>query len=274
MKRTLDIPRILGADSTVRLITWVDASYAVHDDMRSHTGGCMSFGTGALMPMLAKQKLNTKSTTESEIVGGSDYLPNVIWSTFFLEHQGIILESSDFNQDNKSGMKLIMNGKRSCGPGSRHINIRYFFMKNRVDTEGINVVYYPTEEMLVDFYTKPLQGSLFRLFRDVIMGLRHTDDLKIPLNLTNQERVENNVTLESNTSKAVSRLNDSSCDLPNITVGSKTAHSTRTNVQGQQGGKIDDVPICNTLRMKTYADVVRSQGKLKKVRMRSPDGNL
>ena len=127
VKGTLDMPRILGADSMLRLSTWVDASYAVHDDMRSHTGGCMSFGTGALMPKSTKQKLNTKSTTESEVVGASDYLPNVIWSTLFLKHQGIVLESSEFKQDNKSGMKLIMNGKRSCGPGSRHINIRYFF---------------------------------------------------------------------------------------------------------------------------------------------------
>ena len=71
----------------MRLITWVDASYAVHDDIRSHTGGCMSFGIIALIPKSVLKKINTKSTTESEIFGGSDYLPNVIWSTLFLEHQ-------------------------------------------------------------------------------------------------------------------------------------------------------------------------------------------
>ena len=85
MKGTLDMPRILGADSMLRLGTSVDASYAVHDDMRSHTGGCMSFGTGVLMPKSAKQKLNTKSSTESEVVGAIDCVPNIIWSTLFLE---------------------------------------------------------------------------------------------------------------------------------------------------------------------------------------------
>ena len=71
-------------------------------------------------------------------------------------------QSNEFNQDNQSAMKLIYNGKRSCGPGSRHIDIRFFFMKNRLDTENINVVYCPISKMLAGFYAKPLQGALFR----------------------------------------------------------------------------------------------------------------
>jgi hypothetical protein len=38
-----------------------------------------------------------------------------------------------------------------------------FVVKDRVDSEGIDIVYCPTEQMLTDFFTKPLQGSLFRL---------------------------------------------------------------------------------------------------------------
>ena len=147
---------------------------------------------------ISKQKLNTKSTTECEVVGASDYIPNIIWSELFLKHQGIILQSSMFNQDNQSSMKLELNGKRSCGPGSMHIDIRYFFMKNRLDTENINVVYCPTDEMLADFYTKPLQGNLFKKFRDVVMGLEHISTLKTVPPSVDQERVGNNVTLDTN----------------------------------------------------------------------------
>jgi len=43
----------------------------------------MLFGVGILMPKSAKQKLNTKSTTESEIFGASDYIPNIIWQNYF-----------------------------------------------------------------------------------------------------------------------------------------------------------------------------------------------
>ena len=78
--------------------TWVDASYSVHPDMRSHTGGTMSLGRGVLNTMSAKQKFNTKSSTESEVVGASDYLPKhiYIWATMFLQAQGHVLDSNIF----------------------------------------------------------------------------------------------------------------------------------------------------------------------------------
>ncbi len=75
---TLDEFLVLGADDMGIMKTWVDASYAVHGDMKSHTGGVVSFGTGATMSKSSKQKLNTKSSTEAELVGASDYLPNPI----------------------------------------------------------------------------------------------------------------------------------------------------------------------------------------------------
>ena len=52
-------------------------------------------------------------------------------------------------------------------------------MKNKLDTENTNVVYCPTGEMLVDFYTKPLQGNLFQKFKDVIIGLQHISISKV-----------------------------------------------------------------------------------------------
>lgn len=76
---TLHYKYTLGSDSMGNVRTWVDASYAVHPDMKSHTGGVMSFGTGGLICKSSKQKLNTKSSTEAELVGASDYLPNLMW---------------------------------------------------------------------------------------------------------------------------------------------------------------------------------------------------
>jgi len=85
---TLDMPLILGADSLAKSKSWVDAAYAVHDDMKSHTGGATSLGCGAIMCKSTKQKLNTKSSTEAEVVGSSDYLPNTIWARMILAKQG------------------------------------------------------------------------------------------------------------------------------------------------------------------------------------------
>jgi hypothetical protein len=68
---TLEDVRIIGADDLSKMKTWVDASYAVHMDTKSHTGGVVSFGTGAVMGKSCKQKLNTKSSMEEELVGAS-----------------------------------------------------------------------------------------------------------------------------------------------------------------------------------------------------------
>ena len=51
--------------------------------MRSQTGGAISLGWGIIHEKSAIQKLNTKSSTESEVVGFSDYLPHNIQINFF-----------------------------------------------------------------------------------------------------------------------------------------------------------------------------------------------
>jgi len=90
-------------------------------------------------------------------------------------------------------MKLEKNGRSSCGQKSRHIDIRFFFMKDRVGTERMDIRYCPTEQMLADFFTKPLQGSLFKRFKRVIMGLDHVSVLwREESNLT-EERVGNDI---------------------------------------------------------------------------------
>ena len=114
----------LGTTDLNQMAIWVDASYAVHEDMKSHTGGVISFGRGALSSKSSKQKLNTKSSTEAELVGTSDYLPTAIWIKKFLQAQGYSTNNCTLYQDNMSAMKIEANGRRSSGQQSRHIDIR------------------------------------------------------------------------------------------------------------------------------------------------------
>jgi len=67
---------------------WVDSSYAVHPDMRSHSGIVMMLGKGAVYSSSCKQKLNTKSSTEAELVGIDDAMGQVLWTRHFLAAQG------------------------------------------------------------------------------------------------------------------------------------------------------------------------------------------
>ena len=105
--------------------------------MRSHTGGIISFGRGGLVCKSSKQKLNTKSSTEAEVVGASDYLPHRLWVKMFMEAQGHNIKESIMEQDNESIIKIEKNGKASTGPRTRHINIRYFWIKDRVKAASI-----------------------------------------------------------------------------------------------------------------------------------------
>jgi hypothetical protein len=68
LKGTLSDSLILGADELTTIQTWVDASYAVHGDMKSHTGGAISLGRGAILSKSCKQKLNTRSSTEASTI--------------------------------------------------------------------------------------------------------------------------------------------------------------------------------------------------------------
>ena len=62
------------------------------------------------------------------------------------------------------------NGRNYCAGNSRNIDIRCFFSKDRVDKKTISIKYCPKTKILPDFFTKPLQGNLFRFFRDILIG--------------------------------------------------------------------------------------------------------
>lgn len=162
LRGTINLTLTLGADDICKMKAWVDVLYGIQDDCKSHTGGCVSFGQGVLSTMCRKQKLNAKSSTEAEVIGMSNFISNMIWTRIFLEAQGFELEENTLFQDNQSAMKMLKNGKQSSEKDTKHMDNRYFFIKDRLESEGIEVVYCPTGKNIVDFFTKPLQGSLFR----------------------------------------------------------------------------------------------------------------
>ena len=170
VRGTRKLPLILGANGSGMLKWWIDGSYAVHPNMRGHTGGGLSMGIGFPVSASKKQKLNTRSSTESEIVSVDDLMPAILWSRLFVEAQGYSTNESIIYQDNKAAMLLEKNGKASSGKRTKHINVRYFFVTDRIAKGEVKVEWCPTEDMTGDFWTKPLQGAQFRRFRDVIIG--------------------------------------------------------------------------------------------------------
>ena len=112
----------------VLILKWlVDASYAMHNDFLSHTGATLSLGKGYPYSKSSKQKLNTKSYTEADLVGLGDMMTMIICTIYFMEDQRYHISDNIVNQDNQSTMLLSRNGKASSGKRTKHINIRYLF---------------------------------------------------------------------------------------------------------------------------------------------------
>jgi hypothetical protein len=138
--------------------------------MHGQSGGLVSFGKGAIYATSVKQKLNTRSSTEGELVVVYDVMPQMVWARNFMIQQGIDIHNNILYQDNRSAMLLETNGKLSSSKRTRHIDIRYFFVKDKIEKGEIKLEYYKTDDMLGDFFTKPLQGILFIKYRNAIMN--------------------------------------------------------------------------------------------------------
>ena len=139
--------------------------------------------------MSVKQKINTKSSTEAELIGVDDVMNFVVWSKLFFDQQ-----FKDYNpatpssqlgktnvllQDNTSAIQLERYGKQSSTKRTRHILIRYFYVTDKLQDRTLTVISYsycPTKQMTSDYLSKPLQGSLFRTHRNVIMEITERDE--------------------------------------------------------------------------------------------------
>jgi hypothetical protein len=141
LRGTRALPLILSANGTGILKWWVDAAFAVHPNMRGHSGGGLSLGRGFPIVSSTKQKLNSGSSTESEIVGANDFMPAICWTQYFMEAQGYQVQENILFQDNKSSILLEKNGKASSSKCTKHVNIRYFFITNQVDKGDISLVW-------------------------------------------------------------------------------------------------------------------------------------
>ena len=173
LKATLDDVLTLSMEDTTVIKWHLDASFAVHDNMKSHSGAVMSLGKGAIQSVSCKQKINTRSSTEAELVSVDDILAKLMWTKLFLEAQGYEVTENIVFRDNQSSMKLETNGKASSGKRTRHFNIKYFLITDLIARGEVTLQYCPTELMVADYTTKPLVGKKFIEFRNVIMNLPH-----------------------------------------------------------------------------------------------------
>eukprot|EP00957_Ditylum_brightwellii_P052740 3997971-Ditylum_brightwellii.AAC.1 len=83
----------------------------------------MTLGKGSPYSVLRKQKINTRSSTEAELVGVNDDMLLILWTRLFLQAQGFKVKDNVVYQDNQSAILLENNGKRSSSKNAKHIDI-------------------------------------------------------------------------------------------------------------------------------------------------------
>ena len=175
LKATQDVILTLEADDEQTIYWHVDASFAVHEDYKSHTGATFSLGKGVISSICTKQKVNTRSSTEAELVGVDDVISKILWSKRFIEAQGHKVKMCVIYRDNTSSMKLEKNGRASASKRTRHFNIKYFYITDLIKRDEVTVEYCPTDEMTADYMTKPTVGQKFTKFRNRIMNMNDPD---------------------------------------------------------------------------------------------------
>ena len=149
---------------------FVDASHAVHWDCKGQTGASMTLGKGAVINSSLRQKINTKSSCETELVGVDDVISTVLWSLYFIEAQGHDIKRARIFQDNKSAILLEKNGRMSSSKRTKHFKNKIFFVHDRVEHGEVAIEYCPTKQMWTDANTKPKQGTPFRLDRSKMLN--------------------------------------------------------------------------------------------------------
>ena len=157
-------------------IKWyVDEEFAVHKDMSIHTGGLTNTGMGGAYVKSNKQKLNSKRSTEAELVGVDDVLTQLIWTRYFLKEQGYEIYDNVIYQDNQIFIKLDKSCRQPSRKRTRNINIIYYFITERITNHEASMEVFYTLDMIRDYFTKALQGYQFKCFHHIILGIHEVD---------------------------------------------------------------------------------------------------
>ena len=145
LKGSKDITLRLNGRDYDTVTVYVDASYGTLADRKPHTGTVLNSGRAFICEYSRKQRINTKSSCEAEPDGVSDGVNPAIGVMNFMINQGYEARPVTLMQDNKSTIKMIESGK-SNSERSRHIDIRFYFVNDRVKNGDVRVEYLRTED--------------------------------------------------------------------------------------------------------------------------------
>jgi hypothetical protein len=156
----------------MQLHAYMDASFAVHSNRVSHSGIHFTLGKygNTVLCKSIKQKTVATSSTEAELVCIFDGMDYLVWMRNVLEFLGFKQGTTTIYQDNTSTITMAYMGRGGSGSRTRHIDIKYFYIKQFLDSKALEIDHLGRDNMTADFFASPRQGATFRRFRGMIMG--------------------------------------------------------------------------------------------------------
>lgn len=155
------------------LIAYGDADFAGdEDERRSTTGYVVTLFGGPVSWASRRQKLVALSTAEAELVAASQVTQEVMWLRYLVasieesDHKNI--KSTVLNCDNQAAIALVRN--KGFHFRTKHIDVKYKFIRKAVQEGIVKVVYCPTEKQLADLLTKGLPKPIFVKLREILIN--------------------------------------------------------------------------------------------------------
>ncbi|GJY68928.1 retrovirus-related pol polyprotein from transposon TNT 1-94, partial [Tanacetum coccineum] len=142
-------------DSSIALTAFADADHAGCQDTRRSTSGSMQLLGDRLVSWSSKrQKSAAISSTEAEYIALSGCCAQILWMRSQLTDYGFGFNKIPMYCDNKSAIALCCNNVQHSR--SKHIDIRFHFIKEHVENGVIELYFVNTEYQLADIFTKAL----------------------------------------------------------------------------------------------------------------------
>jgi hypothetical protein len=151
------------------LVGYTDSDYAgCRIDRKSTSGSCQFLGQRLVSWFSKKQQSTATSTAEAEYIAAGSCCAQLLWIRNQLMDYGLVLEHIPLMCDNTSAISIVANPVNHST--TKHIEIRYHFIREHAANGTIEVSYVPTEKQLADIFTKPLNEAVFnRLVSEIGM---------------------------------------------------------------------------------------------------------
>jgi hypothetical protein len=159
------------------LVSAADASYAEHPDGKSHSGGAVGFASDAscyFAFVSSKQPVVAKSAGEAELIAQNKVGDLVEWARHLLEELGFPQKKVPIMVDSTCAMQMVKQGTGSF-KRAKHIKVRFFWLKDLIDSGLIDLIYMPTDELVADILTKPLMGWKFQYLLRKLLGWNNVE---------------------------------------------------------------------------------------------------